>query len=130
MTVWQAALAGFVLFALAYASFVVALLALGRRTDARALAGFLPDCAVLLNRLRADESFGRRQRWLLGAAIAYIAMPIDLIPDVVPILGQLDDALVVALVLRSVARAAGPEAIAAHWPGPERSLAIVLRLAG
>ena len=130
MSVWTAALLGLAVVALIYAALICALLAFGRPADARALAGFLPDCAVLFKRLTAEGSLGRRQRWMLAAAIAYIAMPIDLIPDVVPILGQLDDALVVALVLRSVARAAGPEAIAAHWPGPERSLAIVLRLAG
>ncbi len=130
MSVWTAALLGFAAFALIYAALVCALLAFGRPTDARALAGFLPDCAVLLKRLRGEGGLGRRERWLVAAGIAYVAMPIDLIPDVVPVLGQLDDAIVVALVLRSVVRAAGPELIAAQWPGPERSLAVVLRLAG
>ena len=112
-----------------YAALVVGLLVAGQRTDARALAGFIPDCVVLFTRLRGAAGVGRRERLLLGAAIAYLAFPFDLVPDVLPVIGQLDDAVVVALVLRSVLRAAGPEAVAAQWPGPERSLGVMLRLA-
>jgi uncharacterized membrane protein YkvA (DUF1232 family) len=57
-------------------------------------------------------------------------MPLDLIPDFIPFAGQLDDAIIVALVLRTVLRAAGDDVIREHWPGPERSLGAVLRLAG
>jgi uncharacterized membrane protein YkvA (DUF1232 family) len=56
-------------------------------------------------------------------------MPIDLVPDFVPVAGQLDDAIVVALVLRTVLRSGGPELLREHWPGPESSLAVVSRLA-
>ncbi len=51
-------------------------------------------------------------------------------PDFIPVAGQLDDAIVLALVLRSVLRGSGPELVREHWRGPERSLAVVLRLAG
>jgi uncharacterized membrane protein YkvA (DUF1232 family) len=55
-------------------------------------------------------------------------MPFDLIPDFVPVAGQLDDAVLVALVLRRVVRAR-PELVCEHWPGPQPSLEVVLRLA-
>lgn len=67
----------------------------------------------------------RLRLWLL---LAYLAMPIDLIPDFIPVLGYADDAILVAFVLRSVIRRAGPEAVARHWPGSEEGLRAVRRL--
>ena len=99
-------------------------------TRARALAGFIPDCAVLFRRLMKDRRVPRTRKVLLALMIAYLAMPLDLIPDFIPVAGQLDDALIVALVLRGVVRSAGPELIEQHWPGPASSLAVLLRLAG
>jgi uncharacterized membrane protein YkvA (DUF1232 family) len=96
----------------------------------RALAGFVPHCAVLFKRLVADRRVSRRHKWLLVATGAYLAFPIDLIPDFIPVLGQLDDALVVALALRGVVRGAGVDVVTEHWPGPEASLRTVIRLAG
>jgi hypothetical protein len=64
-----------------YALFVVALLLVGRRTAARALAGFIPDCLVLLRRLLGDKRIPRRHRLVLFALVAYLAFPIDLVPD-------------------------------------------------
>jgi uncharacterized membrane protein YkvA (DUF1232 family) len=60
----------------------------------------------------------------------YLVVPIDLVPDFIPVAGQLDDAVVVGLALRGVVRAAGPSLIAEHWPGPASSLGVILRLAG
>jgi uncharacterized membrane protein YkvA (DUF1232 family) len=114
----------------AYALLVAGLVVAGRRTDARALAGFVPDCVVLVRRLLADPRTPRARRVLLVALLAYLALPFDLVPDVIPVAGQLDDAIAVALVLRLVLRGAGPDAIREHWPGPERSLRPILRLAG
>jgi uncharacterized membrane protein YkvA (DUF1232 family) len=96
----------------------------------RALVRFVPDCLVLFRRLVGDPRLPRRRKLLLGAVAAYLAFPLDLIPDFLPVIGQLDDALVVALALRSIARAAGPEMLREHWPGPDSSLRTVLRLAG
>lgn len=116
-------------FLILYAVAVVGLVVAGRRTDARALAGFVPDCIVLLTRLVADPRVPRSRKALLAAGIAYLAMPLDLVPDFMPVVGQLDDAIVVALVLRSVFRASGAELLRQHWPGPERSLHVIRRLA-
>jgi uncharacterized membrane protein YkvA (DUF1232 family) len=96
----------------------------------RALAGFVPHCAILFKRLLGDPRVPRSRKLMLGMAGAYLAFPFDLIPDFIPVLGQLDDALVVALALRSITSAAGPELLSEHWPGPEQSLRTVLRLAG
>ena len=82
-----------------YAALVIALIAGGRRQDARALAGFIPDCIVLFRRLLADDRVPRRRKLLLAALIAYLAMPIDIVPDCVRVTGQLDDAIIVALAL-------------------------------
>jgi len=57
-------------------------------------------------------------------------MPFDLIPDFIPVAGQLDDAVLVALTLRAVLRGAGPGLVREHWPGPPESLDAMLRLAG
>lgn len=113
-----------------YAVFVIALIASGRRRDARALAGFLPDCALLFKRLSGDDRVPGRSKLALVLLAGYIAMPIDLVPDFIPVAGQLDDALLAALVLRAVVRGAGPDVVREHWPGPQRSLAVLLRLAG
>jgi uncharacterized membrane protein YkvA (DUF1232 family) len=112
-----------------YAALVAALVLAGRREGARAFAGFIPDCVVLLRRLVADERVPRSRKLLLVAVMGYLAMPIDLVPDFIPVAGQLDDAIVVALALRSLLRSTGPELAREHWPGPEASLKALLRLA-
>jgi hypothetical protein len=93
---------------LAYLGVVLALLAMGRRTDARALAGFVPDCVVLWRRLRADRRVRRRHRALLAGLLGLVASPADLIQ---PRRG----------VRRSIVRR--------HWPGPPQSLRVVERIA-
>jgi uncharacterized membrane protein YkvA (DUF1232 family) len=112
-----------------YLAGVLALVVLGRREDATALARFIPDCVVLVKRLLGDERVPRRRRFLLIALAGYLALPFDLVPDFIPVAGQLDDAIVVAWVLRRVLRSGGPELLAEHWPGPERSLAVISRIA-
>ncbi len=108
---------------------VLALIALGRRGDARALAGFIPDCLVMVRRLLADPRVPRRRKALLGLLAAYLALPIDLVPDFIPVAGQLDDAIIVALVLRAVLRSGGEEVLREHWPGPDSSYELVRRVA-
>jgi uncharacterized membrane protein YkvA (DUF1232 family) len=112
-----------------WAAFVVWLVAAGRREDARALATFIPDCIVLVTRLTRDSRVPRRRKLLLLGLIGYLALPFDLVPDFIPVAGQLDDAIIVALVLRHVVRAGGGPLIRELWPGPERSLDLLLRLA-
>src|SRR5690349_6873802 len=90
----------------------------------------LPDLLRLLRRLAADRTLPRGVRLRLVLLLAYLATPIDLVPDVVPVLGYADDVVVVALVLRSVVRRAGPDALRRHWPGSPEGLAVVTRLAG
>lgn len=113
----------------AWAGLVVWLVVAGRWSDARALATFVPDSVVLVTRLARDPRVPRRRKALLLGLVAYLASPIDLVPDVIPVAGQLDDAIVVALVLRRVVRAGGEPLIRELWPGPERALDLVLRLA-
>jgi uncharacterized membrane protein YkvA (DUF1232 family) len=113
-----------------YAAFVLALVVAGRREDARAWVVFIPDCLVLFKRLIGDPRVPRGRKLLLGALVGYLAMPIDLVPDFIPIAGQLDDAIVVGLVLRSVLRAAGEAPIREHWPGPDSGLRLIMRVAG
>ena len=112
-----------------YAMFVLALVVAGRRSQARALATFIPDCVILFKRLLADQRVSGWRKGLILALIAYLATPIDLVPDFIPIAGQLDDAIVVALGLRITLRGGGPELLRELWPGPEESLAVVARLA-
>jgi uncharacterized membrane protein YkvA (DUF1232 family) len=103
------------------------------RFDLAALRGalrLLPDLVRLLKRLSADPALPRGVRLRLWLLLAYLLIPIDLVPDFIPVIGYADDAVIVAVALRSVIRHAGPQAIRRHWPGTEDGLAAVLRLAG
>ena len=128
---WADALAALVVAVLAlWALLAVGLLVVRRRTGRGSLRGavrLLPDVLRLVKRLAGDRSLSRGTRALLVVLLGYLAMPFDLVPDVVPVLGWADDVIVVALVLRAVVRSAGPEVVRRHWPGTEDGLA-VLRL--
>jgi len=82
-----------------------------------------------MKRLVQDERVPRRAKWPLLLLVPYLASPIDLIPDFIPVLGQLDDAVLDALALRRVVRHAGPDVVSERWPGSERGLRVVLSLA-
>jgi uncharacterized membrane protein YkvA (DUF1232 family) len=112
-----------------YGGLVGYLVVRGRRDDARALATFIPDCIVLVTRLIREPRVPRHRKLLLLAVVGYLSLPFDLVPDFIPVAGQLDDAVIVALVLRHFVRTSGEELIRELWPGPERSLAVILRLA-
>jgi uncharacterized membrane protein YkvA (DUF1232 family) len=90
----------------------------------------LPDLLRLLRRLAADSELPRGVRARLALLMVYLALPIDLIPDFLPVIGYADDAIIVAFVLRSVVRRAGIEAVRAHWPGTESGFAALARLTG
>jgi uncharacterized membrane protein YkvA (DUF1232 family) len=113
-----------------YAAFVIAVVVAGRWQGARGVAGFIPDCVGLLRRLLGDPRVSRQHKLLLGALIGYLALPFDLVPDFIPVVGHVDDAVVVALGLRVLLRGSGTELVREHWRGPETSLALVLRLVG
>jgi uncharacterized membrane protein YkvA (DUF1232 family) len=76
-----------------------------------------------------DPTLPRGVRWRLSALLVYLLLPIDLVPDFIPVVGCADDAVVVALALRAVVRVAGVEALERHWPGNEQGLLVVRRLA-
>jgi uncharacterized membrane protein YkvA (DUF1232 family) len=125
MSTLEWAMAGLAISLGLYAAAALALVALGRRSDARALAGFVPDCVVLVQRLLRDPRVPARHKLALALLAVYLIVPIDLVPDFIPVAGQLDDAILVALVLRSLVRGGGRALLREHWPGPERSLALV-----
>jgi uncharacterized membrane protein YkvA (DUF1232 family) len=117
--------------AVTWVVFVAALALLRPRgIDLREAARLAPDVARLVRELAGDASLPRGVRRRLAFLVAYLALPIDLVPDVVPVLGYADDVVVIALVLRSVVRRAGPDAVERHWTGTPAGLAIVRSLAG
>jgi uncharacterized membrane protein YkvA (DUF1232 family) len=129
VTRWEWLLVVLALLVVGYGVFIAWLVATGRRQDARVLATFIPDCIVLVSRLTREPRVPRRRKALLLALVAYLALPFDLVPDFIPVAGQLDDVVIVALILRYFVAAEGEPLIRELWPGPERSLDLVLRLA-
>jgi uncharacterized membrane protein YkvA (DUF1232 family) len=90
----------------------------------------LPDLLSALRRLAADRTVPRGVRIKLALLLAYLLSPLDLVPDFLPVIGYADDVIVLAVVLRSVIRTAGPEPLRRHWPGTPAGLRIIERLAG
>ena len=88
----------------------------------------LPDLLRLLRRLAADPDVPRGARVRLVLLLGYLAVPFDLVPDFVPVIGLADDAIIVCLVLRSVVRRAGAPLVRHHWPGTGAGLAALARL--
>ena len=101
-----------------------------RGIDLRGAKRLVPDIVRLVRDLARDDTVSRGVRRRLALLLAYLAFPIDLVPDVIPVLGYADDVIVTALVLRSVVRSAGPAALDRHWRGTPEGLAVVRRLAG
>lgn len=108
---------------------LIALLLIFKPAHARELARMIPDCLRLAGRIARDPPTSRSTRIILGACALYLAFPIDIVPDFLPVVGQLDDVVVVALVMRLVVRRAGRERVSELWPGTEAGLRAVLRLA-
>lgn len=133
MTWWPTAVGVLAGLGVVWAVLVAVLYLLARREGdparLRDALRLLPDVLRLVRRLAGDPTLPRSVRWRLSALLVYLALPIDLVPDVVPVVGYADDVVVLALVLRSVVRAAGPEALVRHWPGTPEGLAVVERLA-
>ena len=108
---------------------LIVILLVKRPANMRAseLAALLPDIVRLTARLARDHEIPRRVRWRVWVLLAWMASPIDLIPDFIPVIGFADDVVLAYLVLRSVARTAGPDVVAHHWPGSPEGLAALRR---
>ena len=116
---------------LAWVAFIVALAIVRPRGGLlRQAIRILPDALRLIRRLAADETLPSGVRTRLWLLLAYLALPFDLIPDFIPVLGYADDAIIVAAVLRSVVRRAGIGAVRAHWPGSDDGFAALCRVVG
>src|SRR5687767_9878253 len=128
---WDLALALVAALVMVWLLLVVSLILVQPRGGVlREALRLLPDMLRLIRRLAADKTLPRGVRVRLALLLAYLAIPIDLIPDFVPVLGYADDAIIVTAVLRSVVRRAGLDAVRAHWPGTDDGFAALTRLAG
>ncbi|TWE14278.1 uncharacterized membrane protein YkvA (DUF1232 family) [Prauserella muralis] len=120
-----------VALAVTWLALIAALLALRPRGDLlREAVRLLPDVLRLVRRLAADRELPRGARVRIWLLLAYLALPFDLVPDFVPVLGYADDAIVVAAVLRSVVRRAGLATVERHWPGTPDGFAALRRITG
>lgn len=109
---------------------VVVLLFLGRKTLARELITLLPNLGRLFRGLLGDERVPRSSKALLVLGGLWLASPIDLIPEFLPGIGAIDDAVVAGLVLRHIVKRAGPDVVRDHWRGDPRTVRVLLRVAG
>lgn len=134
MNFWDAAIAAIGGVVLIYAVLLVLLAAYARRhpetVGMKEALRLLPDLLTLLRRLTGDRTLPRGIRVRLVLLLVYLASPIDLVPDFLPVIGYADDVIIVALVLRSVIRRAGNGPLERHWPGTQAGLALIQRLAG
>ncbi|HEX9306831.1 MAG TPA: DUF1232 domain-containing protein [Anaeromyxobacter sp.] len=116
---------------IAWLALVVALVVVRPRGALLAEAvRLVPDMLRLLRDLAVDRTLPRGVRVRLWLLFAYLALPFDLIPDFIPILGYADDAILLAVVLRSVVRRAGADVVRRHWGGTPDGLSALARLAG
>ena len=90
------------------------------------LAAFLPDCATTARRLRRDPRVPRRAKFAIGFALLWVLSPIDLIPEFLPVIGPLDDVVVVALAFRYAARQVPRSVLLEAWPGKPSTIERVL----
>ena len=132
---WAVAVIGAVVgILLLWAALVVFVLAESRKSGDPAatkdLLRLVPDVVRLVKRLVYDPQVPRGTRVWLAILLGYLVMPIDLIPDFIPVIGYADDAIITALILRKATRSAGADAIERHWPGTPEGLRAVRRLAG
>ena len=114
-----------------YAALLVALLIARPDGDLlREAMRLLPDVLRLVRRLASDATVARGARIRLWLLLGYLAMPFDIVPDFLPVVGYADDAVLVSLVLRSVIRRAGVTTVHHHWPGTPAGLQALGRVTG
>ncbi|MGH2635076.1 MAG: YkvA family protein [Actinomycetota bacterium] len=101
---------------------ILVLVAVGRRSRARELATLLPNLLFLFRGLLRDPRVPRGAKLWVGFAVLWIVSPIDLIPEFIPVVGPLDDAIVAALVLRHLLRRTDRSVLADHWRGDASTL--------
>jgi len=89
-----------------------------------------PDVVRLVRRLASDDQLPRKVRVGLGLLLVYLLLPIDVVPDFIPVIGYADDAVIVMLVLRYVTRQAGKDALDRHWPGTPQGLTALRTVIG
>jgi uncharacterized membrane protein YkvA (DUF1232 family) len=106
---------------------VTVLVAFGRRSQARELAKLIPNLLMLFRGLLRDPRVPRSGKLWVAFAVVWIASPIDLIPEFIPIAGPLDDAIVAALVLRHLLRSTSREVLSEHWHGDPAMLRTIVR---
>jgi uncharacterized membrane protein YkvA (DUF1232 family) len=112
-----------------YLVLVATLILSGRRVAAKELATLLPNLILLFKDLARDPNVPRRAKVVLALAGIWLISPIDLLPEFLPVLGPLDDAVVAALALRYLVRRAGSEVVRDHWRGERATLDVILRAA-
>ena len=130
---WVDVIIGIAVAALACWLILIVALLLGNRRQKATLADalrLLPDLIRLLRRVAGDRSFPVSVRARIWGLLAYLALPIDLVPDIIPVLGYADDAIITMIVLRSVVRRIGIEGLRRHWPGTESGFQALVRLTG
>ncbi|HYI32667.1 MAG TPA: DUF1232 domain-containing protein [Glaciibacter sp.] len=134
MNVWEVIIATGAGLLLLYAALLVLLWRYARShpdtVTVRDALFLLPDVLRLVRRLLADETVPVGVRVRLTLLLLYLILPIDLVPDFVPVIGWADDAIIVAVVLRSTIRRAGTDALARHWPGTPAGLVVIQALVG
>ena len=101
-----------------------------RGANLREAVRLLPDLLRLLKNLATDAAVPRSVRLKLALLFAYLALPIDLIPDFIPVIGYADDAIIVAATLRNVVRTTGLESVRRNWPGTEDGFQVLRSLCG
>ncbi|MGN6170807.1 MAG: YkvA family protein [Solirubrobacteraceae bacterium] len=127
MTLWQWGLIALATLALLGATAALALALIKRK--ARTLAGYAPEIAILCERLVNDPRVSPIDKLKLRGLAWYLSLRFDLIPDFIPIIGRLDDALVVAVAIRTAFKSADPDLVRDNWPGPFSAPSSVLRRA-
>jgi uncharacterized membrane protein YkvA (DUF1232 family) len=112
-----------------YLVVVLALIVGGRGVAAKELALLVPNLVLLFKDLLRDPAVPRGPKIALGIGVVWLVSPIDLLPEFLPVLGPLDDAVVAALVLRYLVRRAGVDVVRSHWRGDPATLGAILRAA-
>ena len=109
---------------------VLVLLWSGRKTAAKELVVLLPNLVRLFRGLIGDPRVPRGSKALLLVGAVWLVSPIDLIPEFLPGIGGIDDAIVAALILRHLVRRAGDEVVREHWKGDPKTIGLILRVPG